>query len=227
MTRLSLSLLHSLFFRVRHNDGRRQSSKVTQTFLWIYSPSWVFPSQMQTLERIGGRTGLPVASVFYSAPTRITAVSARSVSCAGTPGTFHSSWSVNVVLLAGPFLNFKIILVPSVITFTPPLILQECERVEELQSKLHSYTQFGLPKMPQQLLFDRDSWEEEPNLEMEKSWKEILEKPEVDTNTHTCTSLCDCDCPWKPLQHMEEGLVVYSAHNNYIYEQPEYTVNIV
>lgn len=62
--------------------------------------------------------------------------------------------------------------------------MQECERVEELQNKLHSYTLFGLPKMPQQLSFNRDSWEEEPNLEMEESWKEILEKPEVDSKTH-------------------------------------------
>ncbi|KAI5093546.1 pleckstrin-like domain-containing family G member 5 isoform X5, partial [Silurus meridionalis] len=57
-------------------------------------------------------------------------------------------------------------------------ISKECERVEQLQSKLHSYTLFGLPKMPQQLSFHRDSWEEEPNLEMEESWKELLENPE-------------------------------------------------
>ncbi|XP_046730752.1 pleckstrin homology domain-containing family G member 5 isoform X2 [Silurus meridionalis] len=58
-------------------------------------------------------------------------------------------------------------------------ISKECERVEQLQSKLHSYTLFGLPKMPQQLSFHRDSWEEEPNLEMEESWKELLENPEI------------------------------------------------
>uniref|UniRef100_A0AAR2INT0 Pleckstrin homology domain containing, family G (with RhoGef domain) member 5b n=1 Tax=Pygocentrus nattereri TaxID=42514 RepID=A0AAR2INT0_PYGNA len=55
----------------------------------------------------------------------------------------------------------------------------ECDRVEQLQSKLHSYTVFGLPKMPQQLSFHRDSWEEEPNLELEESWKELLENPEM------------------------------------------------
>ncbi|XP_037388189.1 pleckstrin homology domain-containing family G member 5 isoform X1 [Pygocentrus nattereri] len=56
---------------------------------------------------------------------------------------------------------------------------KECDRVEQLQSKLHSYTVFGLPKMPQQLSFHRDSWEEEPNLELEESWKELLENPEM------------------------------------------------
>ncbi|XP_066527314.1 pleckstrin homology domain-containing family G member 5 isoform X2 [Hoplias malabaricus] len=56
---------------------------------------------------------------------------------------------------------------------------KECDRVEQLQSKLHSYTVFGLPKLPQQLSFHRDSWEEEPNLELEESWKELLENPEV------------------------------------------------
>ncbi|XP_072521763.1 pleckstrin homology domain-containing family G member 5 isoform X2 [Salminus brasiliensis] len=55
---------------------------------------------------------------------------------------------------------------------------KECDRVEQLQSKLHSYTVFGLPKMPQQLSFHRDSWEEEPNLELEESWKMLLENPE-------------------------------------------------
>ncbi|XP_049327527.1 pleckstrin homology domain-containing family G member 5 isoform X3 [Astyanax mexicanus] len=55
---------------------------------------------------------------------------------------------------------------------------KECDRVDQLQSKLHSYTVFGLPKMPQQLSFHRDSWEEEPNLELEESWKMLLENPE-------------------------------------------------
>ncbi|XP_034169960.1 pleckstrin homology domain-containing family G member 5 isoform X3 [Pangasianodon hypophthalmus] len=58
-------------------------------------------------------------------------------------------------------------------------VSKECECMEQLQSKLHSYTLFGLPKMPQQLSFHRDSWEEEPNMEMEESWKELLEKPET------------------------------------------------
>ncbi|XP_051967721.1 pleckstrin homology domain-containing family G member 5 isoform X3 [Xyrauchen texanus] len=56
---------------------------------------------------------------------------------------------------------------------------KECDRVDQLQSKLYSYTMFGLPKMPQQLSFHRDSWEEEPNLELEDSWKQLLENPEI------------------------------------------------
>ncbi|XP_065097380.1 pleckstrin homology domain-containing family G member 5 isoform X2 [Paramisgurnus dabryanus] len=56
---------------------------------------------------------------------------------------------------------------------------KECDRVEQLQSKLYSYTMFGLPKMPPQLSFHRDSWEEEPNLELEESWKQLLETPEI------------------------------------------------
>ncbi|ROL46012.1 Pleckstrin homology domain-containing family G member 5 [Anabarilius grahami] len=56
---------------------------------------------------------------------------------------------------------------------------KECDRVEQLQSKLYSYTMFGLPKMPPQLSFHRDSWEEEPNLELEESWKQLLENPEI------------------------------------------------
>ncbi|XP_016420160.1 pleckstrin homology domain-containing family G member 5-like isoform X2 [Sinocyclocheilus rhinocerous] len=56
---------------------------------------------------------------------------------------------------------------------------KEYDRVEQLQSKLYSYTMFGLPKMPPQLSFHRDSWEEEPNLELEESWKQLLDNPEI------------------------------------------------
>ncbi|XP_059385485.1 pleckstrin homology domain-containing family G member 5-like isoform X2 [Carassius carassius] len=56
---------------------------------------------------------------------------------------------------------------------------KECDRVEQLQSKLYSYTMFGLPKMPPQLSFHRDSWEEEPSLELEESWKQLLDNPEI------------------------------------------------
>uniref|UniRef100_A0A9J7WZI4 Pleckstrin homology domain containing, family G (with RhoGef domain) member 5a n=1 Tax=Cyprinus carpio carpio TaxID=630221 RepID=A0A9J7WZI4_CYPCA len=56
---------------------------------------------------------------------------------------------------------------------------KECDRVEQLQSKLYSYTMLGLPKMPPQLSFHRDSWEEEPNLELEESWKQLLDNPEI------------------------------------------------
>ncbi|KAJ8258126.1 hypothetical protein GJAV_G00193440 [Gymnothorax javanicus] len=60
---------------------------------------------------------------------------------------------------------------------------KELDRVEQLQSKLHSYTLQGLPKAPPQLSFHHDSWEEEeeeeePSLELEESWQSLLENPE-------------------------------------------------
>ncbi|KAG7477694.1 hypothetical protein MATL_G00072380 [Megalops atlanticus] len=58
---------------------------------------------------------------------------------------------------------------------------KEVDRVEQLQSKLHSYTLLGLPKVPQQLSFHHDSWEEEEeetSLELEESWQQLLENPE-------------------------------------------------
>lgn len=56
--------------------------------------------------------------------------------------------------------------------------------MEQLESKLHSYNLFGLPKCPQQLCFDQDSWEEEEeeddaSLCLEDSWQAIIEGPEV------------------------------------------------
>ncbi|KAM4651696.1 pleckstrin homology domain-containing family G member 5 isoform 2-T2 [Discoglossus pictus] len=59
---------------------------------------------------------------------------------------------------------------------------REIDKMEQLESKLHSYTMFGLPKLPQQLCFDQDSWEEEEddtNLSLEDSWQEIIEVPEA------------------------------------------------
>ncbi|XP_076124233.1 pleckstrin homology domain-containing family G member 5 isoform X2 [Alosa pseudoharengus] len=58
---------------------------------------------------------------------------------------------------------------------------KEMDRVEQLQGKLQSYTKFGLPKMPQQLSFHRDAWneEEEVNLDMEESWQQLLDNPEA------------------------------------------------
>ncbi|XP_048872187.1 LOW QUALITY PROTEIN: pleckstrin homology domain-containing family G member 5 [Brienomyrus brachyistius] len=58
---------------------------------------------------------------------------------------------------------------------------KEVDRVEQqLQNKLHSYTLLGLPKVPPQLIFHRDSWEEEgeTNLSLEDSWQQLLDKPE-------------------------------------------------
>ncbi|KAM4571306.1 pleckstrin homology domain-containing family G member 5 isoform 2-T2 [Fundulus diaphanus] len=59
---------------------------------------------------------------------------------------------------------------------------KEGDRLEQLQSKLHSYSLFGLPKVPRQLSFHHDSWEEEeeePNLVMEDSWQTLLDNPEA------------------------------------------------
>ncbi|XP_067227078.1 pleckstrin homology domain-containing family G member 5 isoform X1 [Chanodichthys erythropterus] len=55
---------------------------------------------------------------------------------------------------------------------------KEVDRVELLQTKLQAYTQFGLPKVPSQLAFHQDSWEEEPNLTLEDSWRQLLDDPE-------------------------------------------------
>ncbi|GLD50432.1 pleckstrin homology domain-containing family G member 5 isoform X1, partial [Lates japonicus] len=58
---------------------------------------------------------------------------------------------------------------------------KEVDRLEQLQSKLHSYTLFGLPKVPRQLSFHQDSWEEEEeetNLALEDSWQSLLDNPE-------------------------------------------------
>lgn len=62
------------------------------------------------------------------------------------------------------------------------VLSQEVDRLEQLQSKLDSYSKYGLPKVPWQLSFHQDSWEEEEeeaNLILEDSWKELLDGPEV------------------------------------------------
>ncbi|KAM7411274.1 hypothetical protein PAMA_021322 [Pampus argenteus] len=59
---------------------------------------------------------------------------------------------------------------------------KETDRLEQLQSKLHSYTLFGLPKVPRQLSFHQDSWEEEEeetNLTLEDSWQMLLDNSET------------------------------------------------
>ncbi|XP_067384681.1 pleckstrin homology domain-containing family G member 5 isoform X2 [Channa argus] len=56
---------------------------------------------------------------------------------------------------------------------------KEVDRLEQLQSKLHSYAAFGLPKVPRQLSFHQDSWEEEEeevtNLALEDTWQTLLD----------------------------------------------------
>ncbi|XP_031701571.1 pleckstrin homology domain-containing family G member 5 isoform X2 [Anarrhichthys ocellatus] len=56
---------------------------------------------------------------------------------------------------------------------------KEADRLEQLQSKLHSYMLFGLPKVPRQLSFHQDSWEEETNLSLEDSWQMLLDNSEA------------------------------------------------
>ncbi|XP_036389813.1 pleckstrin homology domain-containing family G member 5 isoform X2 [Megalops cyprinoides] len=59
--------------------------------------------------------------------------------------------------------------------------VKEVDRMEQLQNKLHSYTLLGLPKVPPELSFHHDSWEEEEeetSLELEESWQQLLENPE-------------------------------------------------
>lgn len=69
---------------------------------------------------------------------------------------------------------------------------QEVDRLELLHSKLHSYKLFGLPKVPRQLSFHQDSWEEEdeqePDLVLEDSWQTLLDNAEVIQTNRRSTS---------------------------------------
>ncbi|NXJ57762.1 PKHG5 protein, partial [Spizaetus tyrannus] len=59
---------------------------------------------------------------------------------------------------------------------------RETEKLEQLASRLHAYSSFGLPKLPPQLRFDRDSWEEdgdEAGLVLEDSWQQIIQGAEA------------------------------------------------
>ncbi|XP_072210303.1 pleckstrin homology domain-containing family G member 5 isoform X6 [Excalfactoria chinensis] len=65
---------------------------------------------------------------------------------------------------------------------TGPFGRQEVDKMEQLESKLHTYSSFGLPKLPPQLCFDQDSWEEDgddSNLVLEDSWQQIIEGTEA------------------------------------------------
>lgn len=65
--------------------------------------------------------------------------------------------------------------------------------MEQLQNKLHSYTLFGLPKVPRQLSFHHDSWEEEEeetDLAMEDSWQTLLDNSEVRAQTVRARGVC-------------------------------------
>ncbi|NXF13246.1 PKHG5 protein, partial [Smithornis capensis] len=59
---------------------------------------------------------------------------------------------------------------------------RETEKLEQLANRLHAYGTFGLPKLPPQLRFDRDSWEEdgdEAGLVLEDSWQQIIQGTEA------------------------------------------------
>ncbi|NXI45385.1 PKHG5 protein, partial [Galbula dea] len=59
---------------------------------------------------------------------------------------------------------------------------RESEKLEQLINRLHAYGTFGLPKLPPQLRFDRDSWEEdgdEAGLTLEDSWQKIIQGAEA------------------------------------------------
>ncbi|XP_045402216.1 pleckstrin homology domain-containing family G member 5 isoform X2 [Lemur catta] len=62
---------------------------------------------------------------------------------------------------------------------------REVDKMEQLESKLHAYGLFGLPRLPRRLRFDHDSWEEEEDddedededsacLRLEDSWRELI-----------------------------------------------------
>ncbi|XP_045046392.2 pleckstrin homology domain-containing family G member 5 isoform X5 [Desmodus rotundus] len=61
---------------------------------------------------------------------------------------------------------------------------REVDKMEQLESKLHTYGLFGLPRLPRRLRFDHDSWEEEGDEEededdaglwLEDSWRELID----------------------------------------------------
>ncbi|XP_004411091.1 PREDICTED: pleckstrin homology domain-containing family G member 5 isoform X3 [Odobenus rosmarus divergens] len=61
---------------------------------------------------------------------------------------------------------------------------REVDKMEQLESKLHTYGLFGLPRLPRRLRFDHDSWEEEGDeeeeeddgcLRLEDSWRELID----------------------------------------------------
>lgn len=74
-----------------------------------------------------------------------------------------------------------------------PTFGQETEKLEQLVNRLHAYSTFGLPKLPPQLRFDRDSWEEdgdEAGLTLEDSWQQIIQGTEVGTGPGELQGLC-------------------------------------
>nr|XP_011735879.1 pleckstrin homology domain-containing family G member 5 isoform X5 [Macaca nemestrina] len=60
---------------------------------------------------------------------------------------------------------------------------REVDKMEQLEGKLHTYSLFGLPRLPRRLRFDHDSWEEDDEdedednacLRLEDSWRELID----------------------------------------------------
>ncbi|XP_077007591.1 pleckstrin homology domain-containing family G member 5 isoform X2 [Tamandua tetradactyla] len=60
---------------------------------------------------------------------------------------------------------------------------REVDKMEQLESKLHAYSLFGLPRLPRRLRFDHDSWEGEEDedeeddacLRLEDSWRDLMD----------------------------------------------------
>lgn len=83
--------------------------------------------------------------------------------------------------------------------------------MEQLEGKLHTYSLFGLPRLPRRLRFDHDSWEEDDEdedednacLRLEDSWRELIDGHEVSAGHSAAPSLSQKeDSPW------EEDLVM-------------------
>nr|XP_057907907.1 pleckstrin homology domain-containing family G member 5 isoform X2 [Doryrhamphus excisus] len=83
---------------------------------------------------------------------------------------------------------------------------KEVDRLEQLQSELHTYTMFGMPKVPRQLSFHQDSWEEEdeqePDLVLEDSWQTLMD----DAQTLTRRQFHQQEAIWE-LLHTEASYI--------------------
>ncbi|XP_028849709.1 pleckstrin homology domain-containing family G member 5-like isoform X3 [Denticeps clupeoides] len=55
--------------------------------------------------------------------------------------------------------------------------IKEVDRVEQLQNKLHMYTHYGLPKVSLQVAIHNE--EEETSFNLEESWQQLLDEPEM------------------------------------------------
>ncbi|KAM6219438.1 pleckstrin homology domain-containing family G member 5 isoform 2-T2 [Rhynchocyon petersi] len=98
-----------------------------------------------------------------------------SGSSGGPSSTSGDSWKNRAASRFSGFFSSS----PSTSTFG-----REVDKMEQLESKLHAYSLFGLPRLPRRLRFDHDSWEEEEDededednafLQLEDSWRELID----------------------------------------------------